>query len=294
MARLVEDNSDDGFPEVSDILPSSKSTTGRDVIKNHAATTLISRQQTTRGSKNNKLREKENQLHRRGKKDIETKPSEIAASKPKSRKRILKQTTDNPLLRPLTCTTTASSSEVSVRKASAKTVFIEEKEIIKPKKAQSSQTKKMKSKPKRIVEESESEGMSDFIVSDNDSCFVVENSDEDDEEEEVVKTPPRSVRRLVRGRRPMREKTPEEDLDEMLERLNVDSVESGEEDDLAVRIKKLSIDSRDSGERTNPKFLRERSDDTGSKKFKSKKEPPPKKKSQASSTDLDNPFSLRL
>jgi hypothetical protein len=282
MARLARDQSGDEFPEVSDFLPSKRGAIRKAVIKEGTAAVSTSRQLLARERKKGKENESVDVRDEREK----SMGSEIPAQKPKPRKRILKHTTDNPLLRPLTTTTTASSSELSVRKSKAKTIFVAEKEIVlKPRQTQPS---RLKPKPEKVVEESESDGMSDFIVSDDDSAaFIGESSDE-----EVVKTPPRSVRRLVRGRRPVREETPEDKLEERLGKGESD--DESEEDDLAARIKKLSVRSRDGEDEMRKTSPTKSSSDTGLKKLSTRKELPPKKKVGAASRELNNPFSTHL
>jgi hypothetical protein len=293
MARVARVDSEDEFPEVADLLPSKRGSSRKDVNKGGVAAASISRQPVGKDGRKGK----ENEPMSAKSEDIQNEGAGNLAQKPKPRKRILKHTTNNPLLRPLTTTTTASSKEVSVRKTGATTVLIEEEKniMVKTKKIQSFElrTRNMKSERERMVEESESDGMSDFVVSDDDSATsIVESSDEGSEVEEVVKTPPRSVRRLVRGRRPVREETPEDEVEKGL-REDTDEEES-EGDDLAARIKKLSMGPRIGEEGRSKGASKEVSSETSSERPRTKKEPTRTKKSQASSREFDNPISSHL
>ncbi|EPE25992.1 GTPase activation, GAP [Glarea lozoyensis ATCC 20868] len=308
MARLARGDSGDELPEVTAIVPSSRNTGRRDA-KKRAGTVSNSRKVAGGVGEENGI---ENEATGRGKEKPQNKVDENESQKAKPRKRILKQKTDNPLLRPLTATT-ASSSEQSIRKTSVKTFLVAEKEIVAgPKKIQITQPEKAKIKSRRKIEESESEsdGMSDFVVSDDESVFLIESSEE--EVEEVAKTLPRSVRRLVRGRRPVREQTPED----------LGGGEESEDDDLVGRIKKLSMGEPEK-QRRNEMSSRERPEDLETRTKKEpvmkkkvedlgldlddqfshrflpqpiipRKEPLPKKKSQPPSSDLEDPFTLRF
>ncbi|EHL02526.1 putative HMG box-containing protein C19G7.04 [Glarea lozoyensis 74030] len=276
MARLARGDSGDELPEVTAIVPSSRNTGRRDA-KKRAGTVSNSRKVAGGVGEENGI---ENEATGRGKEKPQNKVDENESQKAKPRKRILKQKTDNPLLRPLTATT-ASSSEQSIRKTSVKTFLVAEKEIVAgPKKIQITQPEKAKIKSRRKIEESESEsdGMSDFVVSDDESVFLIESSEE--EVEEVAKTLPRSVRRLVRGRRPVREQTPED----------LGGGEESEDDDLVGRIKKLSMGEPEK-QRRNEMSSRERPEDL---ETRTKKEPVMKKKVEDLGLDLDDQFSHRF
>ena len=173
MARLVVD-SDDEFPNVADLLKSSKS------MKKTVSTSTKTSKKPTEGAQNSKptsrgkgklaSEEPVSNDEKREKKDVGV------SEKPKPRKRILKPKNNNPLLQPFSAsTTTSQASEVTATRkpfTSKKPVAA----LIKP-------------------ADSESEPEEPAQISGELSEFIVED------ESDVEVPPPRSTRRLVKGRR---------------------------------------------------------------------------------------------
>lgn len=134
------------------------------------------------------------------------------------------------------------------------------------------------------IEDDDSDGMSDFIVSDN------EPLDEDDSVFEVPPPATRSARKLFRGRRPMvSESEDDQGLDLEMGRLRVDDDVFGA---MSGEVKEANLAEGEGGPRTKPPLKplqMERPKDEGSLMR------PSKKKSEAlpPSSDIEDPFTLR-
>jgi hypothetical protein len=235
------------------------------------------------------------------------------------KKRVLSQMSDNPLLRPISRATSELMGEVQkdgkekeVRdefkeirvKASSKVGLDSDQEGLEkpaafPRKtaaSRSRESRKVASKGQPtstpIFESDEedfgeaSDGLSDFIV--NDSTFL-------EEEDSVIEMPPpRSVRRLVKGRRPAKDENDDEDLDTKMKKLAVD-------DDPVKKSRKVSVekhsedfeDSFSDGQTIARTKLPNR---TQPKASQPRKEPISKQRAPtvALSSDIDDPFTVRL
>lgn len=141
-----------------------------------------------------------------------------------------------------------------------------------------------------IEEDFGSDGLSDFIV--NDSTFH--------EEEEVPvidmpPPPPRSTRKLVQGRRPKKDEFDDDDLDLELQRLNI-------KDDVHIRggrgtkeekgLKAFAVDFSDE-ETVKKSVPRKLFGDVRIEPPNRMSERSPKKQGYVSSSDIEDPFTLR-
>ncbi|KAF7876628.1 hypothetical protein EAF04_001713 [Stromatinia cepivora] len=222
MARLVVYSSDEEFPDVNE------------VIRGKAGTTITST--TTRkvsGETSRKIDRNEpaKSISRKGKESMISNVKELDSdeingsenAKPKARKRILKQNLDNPLLKPLSMNTKGSSTEP--RKASASNSAVPMPKVLK----EEPREKPMARKPripdfdeerkttarKPRIPDSDEEEEEDEDESDDLSDFIV-----DDDDSDAFKTPPKSTRKLVRGRRTVVEESSDTDTeDEILRQL---------------------------------------------------------------------------
>ncbi|RDL30450.1 uncharacterized protein BP5553_10328 [Venustampulla echinocandica] len=209
----------------------------------------------------------------------------IEARKAKPKKRVLKQKTENPLLRPIAGTSAASSSFLPREK----------KERINPTEARgvAVRSKRAVSRPLPKFEEDErdtdgeSDGISDFIVSDNSSL-----GEEEEEESIVEKVAPRSTRKLVRGRRPPTDAAPVDELNLHMVKLTVQ--------DLPVQLAEPAVETimgefDDTEERQKVRSgrgrIKEISDDVHKKATKPAKEiAKPRRKPKVQSSDTEDPF----
>jgi hypothetical protein len=311
MARIVED-SDDEFPDLVDLLKRSKVAICRKTSAATSTKAVVGKEGDE--SVESDLEENHDMAKDVEKDEVKSKDGKgIGLEKPKSKKHVLKQTSDNPLLRPIARThINAASSDLlsnpegwrmkvrakkEDRRVIEKTSSIplsmkfglDEKELdgVKAAKRRAIRNAAEKDHPKAerkvqpIEEEfdTESDGLSDFIV--NDSTFL----EEDDSEVETP--PPRSARRLVKGRRQVRDLSPAEgELDLRMGQL---TVEDGPGPDPNKSVQKANDPlSRDI---TSSKASR----NTESKTSKSKNEVPETDKKQAEpNSDIEDPFILRL
>lgn len=314
MARIaVIEDSDDEFPEISKILKASpKKIIGRGV----AAATSRSRESNIQAprEKTGKLLTSEEPIPT----PMEHEGVEDVRRKQKPRKRVLNQRTENPLLRPITSTSAASSgflpSEkkketvkptekrtpvVRSKRAASKPVLESEgdEETVKPTERGESvvRRKRVVSKPVLESEEDEdedeeSDGMSDFIVSDNSSLG-------EDEDEIVERMPPRSTRKLVRGRRPQTDIYPVDELnldmikltvEDPFDQLTVPTLETMMREFDDTREKKGTV-------KTRRGQVKEVSDDVYTKGEKPAKDiARPRRRLEGQSSDIEDPFTLRL
>lgn len=177
----------------------------------------------TNGPRINNATEKENKASDR---EMRRKRLEALSASVKKTKRVLQPRSDNPLLRPLGRTGDAPINllEIIPKSRSRRDIKgVEERNL-----DNFSDTDE-----EEQVSYNESDGMSDFIVDDDDSLR--------EEDSEIEEMPPRqrSARRLVRGRKQVQEEEEEpEDLETKMERLDISDRDimsnledsSGEED----------------------------------------------------------------
>jgi hypothetical protein len=140
------------------------------------------------------------------------------------KKRVLQPRSDNPFLRPLGCT---GDMHNKLLETTPKARLRKDKNIVEVQKEDVFSD----TDGEEQLSEEESDGMSNFIVDDDESLG------EEDSEMEMVPPPPRSARRLVRGRRQAKEEMEEtgnenEDLEIKMKRLDIatEEVMSGLED----------------------------------------------------------------
>ncbi|KAJ5046420.1 uncharacterized protein L3040_003664 [Drepanopeziza brunnea f. sp. 'multigermtubi'] len=332
MARLVVEDSDDEFPDLAEIL--SRKTEVR-IPKPESRTKKTVNTDGESPSKRTDSRLKAKRA------------DELAAGKPRPRKRILNPTSNNPLLRPLANLSRGSSESSGSSKSKldispersarrrvvaprplavldaeavpenddsepekraqkkdlrkrtttpsfqqssvSEPVSVAGKHVVEPREEPQSmeaREEKAKAPSKQTVIDSDSDdeefegasGLSDFIV--DDSTFL--------DEESIILPPPRSSRKLVRGRgRPRElEDSDSEDLGREMARLRVD-------DDV------FQVSKR----RAEEKFLEEFANDyrekepalrlRGPKTNSRTKKDPPRIKARVSTSDLEDPFALR-
>lgn len=254
MARLVEDSSNDEFPDVNEVIRISK-------LKTELKT-------TTRKPPNKQSSESSNSRisTSNSKTTIITEVKELDGnefsgpenSKPKARKRLLKQTTDNPLLKPLNSSTSLASGDTRkatvsraptkrsktsepIPKPKASKPISKPKSVPRPRRAQTPDSEKDEDdsddaairrqiasetegnrkspthKSKKVVSENEEDAQDE---SDDLSDFIV---DDDEEDSDVFTPPPKLTRKLVRGRRPKLEDSDSEEdtLAELLDRTSL-------------------------------------------------------------------------
>ncbi|CZS92673.1 uncharacterized protein RCO7_11314 [Rhynchosporium graminicola] len=317
MARLVED-SEDEFPDIAAIAnrkPVSGNTASRP-RRGKSVQTNETREEPSNATKRRdeiaKIRVEGSRITARRKDD-----EEVVRMRPK--KRILNQTSENPLLRPLA--TSASSKEVSgvtkwVVKIEPRRQKLVRKQVpdvdsedvsrlgsggqdaqetVESRKQESPSKKvvpkeKLKAPTRKVIDlESDSEefegasGLSDFIVDDG---IILEN-------ESVIESPPRpprSVRKLVQGRRrpAVLEDSESEDLELQMGKLNF-------EDDVFQNSGKRSRDLKnildDYEEENLPPLTASKIPDDG---FKTKPTKPSKTttKQDMLTSDLEDPFTL--
>lgn len=201
MARPVED-SDDEFPDLAVVIGKHK----------RGAETKATRENPT---KKHATKAVPNQAvvistARLQSADLHMSPENLQCSKtdfqkPKSKRRVLNKICDNPLLRPFDhqkeSTASLSSSKMSELKLKS---LLAKSKVHKESKATGRPSLNSASEEEELSMQ-DSTGLSDFVVDDS-SIF-----DEDSTDEDVRPRPPRSTRRLVRGRRPPREDSSEEE-----------------------------------------------------------------------------------
>jgi hypothetical protein len=255
MARLVIEDSDDEFPDLDELL--GKGAGG----KNGGMSTMKG------GSRDDE--ELSEEAGQKGKSN--GKEKEVVGGK---KKRILKRRDDNPLLRPLASTATAAEGRKG--KAAIKTSQIPEKEV------------RIASKKKPVTSfdsEDEAETRTPPKRSRVSAAPPVDFESEEEEISEIKMPPPpkppRSARKLVKGRKPHRDD----------EELELDMKGLTTEDEAFDKISSGFGDS-DGEEMALPSRS---SKDAQSNDNKPPKEAPrPKKKILEPSSDIEDPFTLRL
>ncbi|TAQ85821.1 hypothetical protein B7494_g5834 [Chlorociboria aeruginascens] len=204
MARLMDD-SDEDFPNLQVLLGGSESVVKRKTRKGSRA---VDEEKTLTAMDQRKAKNESGGTHMKPKKKAFVQDK---TSKPK--RRILKQSSDNPLLRPLANNKilNSASSElqklVPARRMASRGRNYSQKTSI----ASSS-----KSSPSRLDSEG---GLSDFIV--DDSSLL------DKDESEIDIPAPRSARRLVRGRRRQSTSGDSDGLDLRMSRLKIGDISTG-------------------------------------------------------------------
>jgi len=314
MARIVED-SDDDFPDLATLVKNVKfipktaattrkapSATSRDTIRDGVSSSSSTRKAV--------LSNREILSNKDGKyEENEVVAKEIA----RPRKRVLNQKNDNPLLRPLS--STRASSEVSDRSFGVKSkgkgatevrmsapiseqtaeahrqnALRKESPPVETKSIKDKESEKSNPKEKQRLApcfdsdgdgDRGSDGMSDFIV--DDSAFL--------DDESVVETPPpRSVRRLVKGRKPKTKvNSDDEDLNLKLGKLTVKDDPFAESKDVFLGRHLEDFADSYNDEAPPPFKLPEKSS-----KNQSKKDQAPAERVATSGSDMENPFTLRL
>ncbi|PBP19203.1 sprT family metallopeptidase [Diplocarpon rosae] len=310
MARKVED-SDGEFPDLGKLL-SRNSTVP---VKNSGSGSTRPRK-TTRGAEPFTIEDTEDQAPRM-RLAVGTKikrNEDVRNAKPRPKKRTLNQTSDNPLLRPLASSSLSRGSSESLRasklnseapkdklhtalKARGASFDLSDHELgcedrlrVKnaARKGKSTKTEIVKHRArnpekKAVLSESDEEdygetsGLSDFIVDDSISL----------DEDSIEAPAPRSVRKLVQGRRRPTEvdDSESEDLGRQMARLQI-------EDDVVLDSQKLSV------ERELTDFAKEYDDsDTASRVKKVETYPRrskkvPSRKIQGLTTKIEIPFTL--
>ncbi|KAI9052538.1 hypothetical protein LZ554_003881 [Drepanopeziza brunnea f. sp. 'monogermtubi'] len=332
MARLVVEDSDDEFPDLAEIL-SRKTEVRIPKPESRTKKTLNTDGESPSKRTDSRLKAK--------------RAEEVEAGKPRPRKRILNQTSDNPLLRPIANLSRGSSEssgsskskfdispERSARRrvvasrpsavldAEAVTenndsepegraqkkdlrkrttppsfqqssvsdpVSLAGKHVVEPREGPQSmeaREEKAKAPSKQTVIDPDSDdeefegasGLSDFIV--DDSTVL--------DEESIILPPPRSSRKLVRGRGRPRE------------------LEGSDSEDLGREMARLRVDDdvfQDSKKRAEEKFLEEFANDYREKEptlhlrrpetNSRTKNNPPRIKAEVLTSDFEDPFALR-
>jgi hypothetical protein len=286
MARLIVEDSEDEFPDLDTLLRGDVPAPAR---RKEAMSTL--------GSRDGEGKEKDEGM---GKEDLSGSGSGIV-----KKKRVLKRRDDNPLLRPLGGGVKGKSNpkqleKMTAQKSSSQSAGKNREEGEVPATTGSRRNgkkptpipdsdeevveKRVPSRPRskhsatlEWEAEQDSDDLSDFIV--NDSTFLEEEVSEI--EKPPPSKPPRFARRLVKGRRTESE---DEDLELEMRGLTVKddafhkiaSDFDGSEDEDAVSQGKGSKGSQ------------------GTKSKTVKEAPRPKKKVLEPSSDIEDPFTLRL
>jgi hypothetical protein len=246
MARIVED-SEEEFPDLADILKSSKSTSCRKTTS--ISTTRESRatEAARRSAKLGGESKASNSIREGLAKDVcERKGAQaelLERETKKSKKRVLKPISDNPLLRPIASTDIRTapskpSGKVTGSKAGERRRVVVEK---RPDPVPHAEWEEEESDfgPEY---DGDSDGMSDFVVSDSESL--------EDDESVVENLPPRSARRLVQGKR-LAKSVEEEygELDLKMGKLKLDVKDSNMK--LPAKVpaanEVMSLDERDPG-----------------------------------------------
>jgi hypothetical protein len=194
MTRIVEYSDDDDFPDLATLLKSKPQETRAETKTNEESDDEPRGYSNTRGQRDGDVSE-------RGRGD--TGGAEMSVKKTK---RVLMPKADNPLLRRMGSTPgrvpeTPRGESRGERKVVGKgKLDISHDADVEERKSEDGQEWS-----------DESDGMSDFVVDDSESL--------EEEESEIEIPPPRSVRRLVQGRRPRKEL--EDDLDVKMRKLDI-------------------------------------------------------------------------
>ncbi|KAL2072327.1 hypothetical protein VTL71DRAFT_11670 [Oculimacula yallundae] len=311
MARLVED-SDEDFPDIAQIV-------NRKTVPANPASSRSRRGKTTQidetwDDSSDAPRKGEGIARRIAGGSESTAKMKEGSFKTKPKKRILNQTSDNPLLRPLSITASRKEvsnvtkpifdieprrqklvrksaldeeSEVGSKSGTAGGQVLEE-EVVSGKQEKVPKKKEQKKAPTRKVVELDSDseeyegasGLSDFIVDDS---IIFERSI-------VEAPPPRSVRRLVQGRRRPAEleDSDSEDLDFRMRQLKV-------EDDVLKNSQKTAKDLENFAEEYRetrlPSLTETKGHDRGDKS-KPTKTAKATTKSHPQTSDIEDPFTL--
>lgn len=238
MARLVVYSSDEEFPDVNEVI---RGKTGTKTTKTSTTTRKVSGETNRKVDRNEPA--KSNSRKEKGAmvpnvKELDS--DEINGSenaKPKARKRILKQNvnSDNPLLKPLSVSTKKLGMEP--RKVSASNSAAQMPKVLKEESGEKPMARKPripdfdeKRKPtarKPRIPDSDEEEEEEEDYSDDLSDFIVD----DDDDSDVFKTPPKSTRKLVRGRRTVVKEssdtdTEDEILRQLLDRTSINNKET--------------------------------------------------------------------
>ncbi|TVY24826.1 HMG box-containing protein [Lachnellula hyalina] len=293
MARLVIEDSDDEFPDLDGLLQGNGASSG--------GMSTMRETTTSRDDKEAEWKRKSN-----------GKEMEVTTAK---KKRVLKRRDDNPLLRPLASTATASEGRKGRAGIGIKTSRAVEKEVMpasKKKHVTGSDSrekvetrtppKRRRAEPTRVVDlESEEENDSEILSKPARSkirTFDLETEDDDDDisdfivndsiflEEEISEIemppppkPPRSARRLVKGRKPEKE---DEELDLGMRKLSM-------KDEAFDKI------ARDFGSSEETALFGRSLKDCQSNDNKPAKDAPrPKKNIPEPSSDIEDSFTLRF
>ncbi|TVY46653.1 HMG box-containing protein [Lachnellula occidentalis] len=299
MARLVIEDSDDEFPDLDELLRGKGASNGGMSTMKETPTSRDHEEAGWKRKSNGKA------ANNNGKE------MEVTAVK---KKRVLKRRDDNPLLRPLASTATASEARKGRAGIGMKTSRVLEKEVTSTSKktyvtGPGSEKVEIRTPPKRRRAESarvvdlESEEENDSGISsepahsktravdletegedDDISDFVVDDSISLEEISEIEMPPPpkppRSARRLVKGRKPEKE---DEDIDLGMRKLSM-------KDEAFDKI------ARDFGGSEEEITLPGRSlkDFQSNDNKPAKDVPRPRKKNPEPSSDIEDPFTLRF
>jgi hypothetical protein len=329
MARAVE-VSDDDFPDLAQLLksgkPESKSATttvkrktrkafntSRDPVGD-ATETSESKVKRNDSLKIVKGQHDEKRETRERSKEIEGDVQPVVEVKTRPKKRILNQKNDNPLLRPLGNSTrdhlSPDISDISIKVRSKEDARTNKARQPDPSTRQSTpeeqpQTNTKVSRPKvekkpapkatkkalprydsTEEEDYSSDGLSDFIV--NDSSFL--------DDESVVEAPaPKSTRRLVRGRKPRSEDSDDEDLGVQMKKLTFnDDPFTGSSEVSRERDLREFADNYEAENSPPPKPPKKVSEETRSNSTEGEKVHSTLSRPLTSSSEIDNPFTLRL
>lgn len=215
MVRVVEYNDKD-LPELAEVLKMPKSSVGRGTssisYESRKADTEASETESDDEQRNNNIMPKKNHETAR---EIRRKKLEALSASVKKPRRVLIQKSDNPLLRPIgwmanTPTKLPEATPKSRPKRDRRAT--EERKVI----VSDSDEDNRESGTEEGLDESD--GMSDFIVNDDESL--------EEGESEIEMTPPpqppRSARKLIQGRRKAKgEETEREDLEIKMRTLEI-------------------------------------------------------------------------
>lgn len=302
MARLVIEDSEDEFPDLVGLMKARPST--------------LKAKQSTSPVKRKNVREphgKGKELEIRHGENLENKETEVMEGKETSKimpkkKRILGRRNENPLLRPIgkdagfpDIEPSKRSKQRNIKPASADVsltsvdilvqvpdaVTSEAQEPESSPKGENKRTRKTKpGVPTKLDSEDEKEESGLNSGDDGLSDFVVDDSDSLEEEDSVIEMPPpRSVRRLVKGRRPAKE---EDEIEKEMRKLKF------LDDDDSVPFQKPLRKETEIPKRQGSETESGGSKTTSEDNFKSEGEVQVKRTTLDSSSDLDDPFTLRL
>jgi hypothetical protein len=197
MARLVEE-SDDEFPELAVLIcKHGRGAMSKATVDDHTKTTIVKAVPNLKAGKSNaRLQDSGFDMSAKKPPSSPTKPEN-----PQPRRRVLHNLCENPLLRPFhpesesNLSSSPSKNIKSLKQAIPMRLKLhEECRAIGGSRVSSGSEEEE-------VSTSDSSGLSDFIV--NDSSFLEEAEEEGHSAEDGMQPcPPRSTRRLVRGRPP--------------------------------------------------------------------------------------------